>query len=129
VEDQYLNIARLNARREKHYVMNERLKKSLTKRIFWPLVECKSFHGKEPYAGINYLRIVENAPVLGDLFKRLLDAQRRSVGPVRSHGFHHVSYGQNPRLRHDLITLQPLRISRTIQSFMMLQNDLGNGPR
>jgi hypothetical protein len=45
-----------------------------------------------------------------------------------SHGVHHIGHRQDPGFEDDLITHQPLRITRAIHALMVLEGGLGHRP-
>ena len=50
------------------------------------------------------------------------------VGTMRNHCLHNVSHPQYSGLYQNVITGQTLRISRAVNSLMMLENNFSNGP-
>ena len=45
-----------------------------------------------------------------------------------SHGIHHIGHRQDSGLEDNLVTLQSLRIPRTIHTLMVLEGGLGHRP-
>ena len=91
------------------------------------LVERQPLFGKESRADIDNIRVIVGAPVLCDLLQRNLNATGRSVGPMRSHGLHHISHRQDAGLQRDLFPPKSLGIARAVQPLVMLQHDLSDG--
>jgi hypothetical protein len=99
-----------------------------SKSIYNSSFELKSFLGKEFHTSIHHLRIIENPLILGDLLQGLLYPQRRPIGLVSGHSFHHVGHSYDSGLLEDVRPLQPLRITGAIQPLVVLQDDLGHRP-
>ena len=72
---------------------------------------------------------VQLAAGLGfNLFQNNLKLDRRPVGPMGGHRLHHVRHCQHLGFRQNRIPHQAMGIAGTVQPFMMLAHDLGNGP-
>ena len=50
------------------------------------------------------------------------------VGPMGAHGVHHIGHPEDFRFQEDVRTAQSLGIPGTIDSLVMLQDNLGDGP-
>jgi hypothetical protein len=83
---------------------------------------CEQFHTSH-----NDRLVVEDTFIYLNFVQRLLDAESGPVGPVRGHGFHDVRNCDDPRFREDPVAQEPAGIARSVHSFVVLQDDVGDG--
>ena len=72
---------------------------------------------------LNNLTIKLGADTLLDCLDHNLMSKLAPIGTVRGHSIIGISYGKNPGQKGDGFTLKTIRISFTVPSFMMMQND------
>jgi hypothetical protein len=90
--------------------------------------KAKIFFPENFQTGINGLGIIEDTAIIGDFFQGLVHSDGWSIGTVGSHGLDHIGDADNAGFKNDIFPRQAYGISRAIQSFMVLQYDVGNRP-
>jgi hypothetical protein len=88
----------------------------------------KFFFIEDSQAGVNNQGGIENAPVLGDFIKSFVNPHGGSIRTMGCHGLHHVGDAYYARRHENIIPGKTPWIAGPVQSFMVLQNDFGNGP-
>ena len=88
----------------------------------------ESFLPKHSQTCINDSGIIKVASIFGDLFQGFVNSNGWPIRPMGSHGFDNIRHTDNAGLQKDVITPNPLWVAGSINTLMMLQNNLSDGP-
>ena len=81
--------------------------------------------GVELQADFHYSRIIENASISGKFFQSERQPQEARYGPWEHIASRTSATPRIPRLQEDFMPRQTLRITRSVQPFVVLKDNLG----
>src|SRR6056297_2910053 len=92
------------------------------------LFEVVSFFSEQHQTDVNNILVIKGPFVFLDFIQSNINAKSRPVGPMRGHGLDHIGYSQDPGLLKEILLRETFRVSRAVQSFMVLDHNIGYWP-